>query len=286
MTTIKASIKQHPVLTYYILTFAISWGGGLIVLGPGRFVGTMEPSQKQFLLAILVGITGPSLSGILLTGLVDGRAGFRDLRARLFNRRVGARWYAAAVLVGPLVTMAALFALSLISPVFLPGISISTDTAFLVLIGIASGLVVGCCEELGWTGFAIPRLRERHGILATGLLVGFLWGAWHFPLFSGQAGASESVPMALYLPVLLFSFLPPFRVLLVWVYDHTGSLPVVMVMHASLSASSMILRPQGTGVQVVTSDLLTAAFLWIVVAAVAVANHGHLSRQPLQRQAA
>ncbi len=286
MTTMKAFIKQHPVLTYYILTFAISWGSGLIVLGPGRFVGIMEPSRALFLLAILVGIMGPCLSGLLLTGLVDGRAGFYELRTRLFDRRVGAGWYAAAILIGPLTMVAALFALSPFFPVILPRISLSTDTAFLLVMSIVAGLVVGCCEELGWTGFAIPRLRERHGILATGLLVGILWGVWHFPVFSGQANASESVPMALYLSVLLFSFLPPFRVLLVWVHDRTGSLLVVMLMHASLSASSLIFQPQGTGVQVIALDLLHAAFLWLLVAGVALASSGRLSRRALERRAA
>ncbi len=47
--------------------------------------------------------------------------------------------------------------------------------------GIAVGLVVPFFEELGWTGFAIPELGKRYGILTTGLIVGLLWGAWHFP---------------------------------------------------------------------------------------------------------
>ena len=46
--------------------------------------------------------------------------------------------------------------------------------------GIAVGLGAGIFEEMGWTGFAIPRLRLRYGVLSTGLIVGVLWGAWHF----------------------------------------------------------------------------------------------------------
>jgi membrane protease YdiL (CAAX protease family) len=283
MSTIKAFIKRHPVLTYYVLTFAISWGGGLIVLGPDGFLGTRQLSEKQFLLGILAGITGPSAAGILLTGLVDGRAGFREFRSRLLNWRVGARWYAVALLTGPLLSMATLFALSLTSPVFLPGILVSDHKASLVLIGLAAGLVVGFLEEIGWTGFAIPRLRLRHGILTTGLILGLLWGVWHFPVFSGEASASGTLPMPLYLSVLLFSFLPPFRVLMVWVYDRTESLLVVMLMHAVLSATSMILQPQGTGVEVIIHDLLFAAVLWIFVGTVAAANGGQLSRHPLPR---
>src|SRR4030067_33659 len=70
------------------------------------------------------------------------------------------------------------FALSLPSPVFLPGIFVSDDKASLLLSGITAGIMVGIFEELGWTGFAIPTLRLRYGVLTTGLIVGFLWGAW------------------------------------------------------------------------------------------------------------
>lgn len=82
--------------------------------------------------------------------------------------------------------------------------------------------------------------------------------------------------------------LPAYRVLMVWVYDRTGgSLPVAMLMHASLTASlPLILMPRATGVALSASYLVLAAALWVVVAAVAVANGGRLSRQPLRRRVA
>jgi membrane protease YdiL (CAAX protease family) len=163
--------------------------------------------------------------------------------------------------------------------VFLPAIVTADNKASLLLTGIVMGLVVGFFEELGWTGFAVPRLRPRYGVLATGLIVGFLWGAWHFPLFSGSGSSSGALPPALYLAVLLFSFLPPYRVLMVWVYDRTRSLLVVMLMHAPLAASQLILIPLAiSGVHVVTYDLVFAAALWVFVVAVAVANRGQLEK--------
>jgi uncharacterized protein len=124
-------------------------------------------------------------------------------------------------------------------------------------------------------------MRLRYGVLSTGLIVGVLWGAWHFPLFSRSANSSGTVPPAFYLLVLLFSVLPAFRVLMVWVYDRTGeSMLVAMLMHVSLTASTLILMPLATsGVTAVTYDLVLAAALWIVVGVIAVANGGHLSRQ-------
>jgi membrane protease YdiL (CAAX protease family) len=201
----------------------------------------------------------------------------------LFKWRVGGRWYAVALLTAPLSVTTALLALSLSSPEFLPAIFTSDDKAALLLIGIFAGLMVGIFEELGWTGFAIPRLRLRYGVLSTGLILGLLWGAWHFPLFFWGSGVtSGALPPALYLLVLLFTWLPAYRVLMVWVYDRTESLLVTILMHVSLVASNAILvLPLAlAGVAGVTYDLVWAATLWVLVGAVAVSNGGHLTRRP------
>ncbi len=113
--------------------------------------------------------------------------------------------------------------LSFFSSEFTPSIFISDDKTALLLMGIVVGLMVGFFEELGWTGFAIPRMRLRYGVLATGLIVGLVWGLWHFILFWEEDSFSGILPLA---PLLarLFSWLPAYRVLIVWVYDHTESL--------------------------------------------------------------
>ncbi|NIV35134.1 MAG: CPBP family intramembrane metalloprotease, partial [Anaerolineae bacterium] len=128
---------------------------------------------------------------------------------------MGVRWYAIALLTAPLSMIAVLFALSLTSPLFLPGIVTTDDKATLLLTGIVAGLMVGFFEELGWTGFAIPRLRLRYGVLTTGLIVGLLWGAWHFLLFWESGSFSGALSLALLLG-RLFSWLPAYRVLMVW----------------------------------------------------------------------
>jgi uncharacterized protein len=137
-------------------------------------------------------------------------------------------------------------------------------------------------------GFAIPRMRLRYGVLGTGLIVGLVWGAWHFPpFFWGSGATSETLPLTIFLPVLLFTWLSAFRVLMVWVYERTESLLVAILMHVSLVASNTVLVPLtlSKALPLVTYDLLWAAVLWVVVGAVALANHGHLSRQqPLRRR--
>lgn len=277
MTAIKDFSRNHPVLTYFALTFVISWGGILLVVGPGGVPLKAEEIETLLPLIYVAMAAGPSVAGILSTGLVDGRAGLRDLLSRLVRWRVGVRWYAVALLTAPLVATALLLALSLLSPEFLPGVFTSGEGASLLLMGIAAGLMVGLCEEIGWTGFAIPRLRGRYGVLATGLLVGLVWGAWHFLTFWEGDSFHGALPLALLLS-RLFAWLPPYRVLMVWVYDRTGSLLVAVLMHASLVACTLAVVPMTlAGMPLLTWLLVWAAALWVVVAAVAVANRGALT---------
>jgi uncharacterized protein len=177
MKRIKALIVRRSVLTYYILTFAISWGGVLLVIGgPAGIPGAPGQFETLILSASLALVAGPSVAGILMTGLVSGRPGLRELLARLLRWRVGARWYAVALLTAPLLMTAIPLALSKLFPEFLPRIFGAANKAPILVLAVVAGLMAGIFEELGWTGFAIPRLRLRYSIVTTGLIVGSLWG--------------------------------------------------------------------------------------------------------------
>jgi uncharacterized protein len=279
MLTIMSFIKKHSVLTYYALAFAISWGSFIVVIGPGEFLGTKEVSEGQMLFLLLTMLLGPSLAGILSTAFIYGSTGLRELLSRLLRWRVAARWYAVALLTAPLIYTAVTLVLLQTSRDFLPIILTSDNKVSLLLSSIVSGIIVAVFEELGWTGFVTPRLRRRYGILTTGLVIGLLWGAWHFPLFSGSVFSSQTIPPTLYLAVLLFSWLLPYRVLIVWVYDHTGSLLVAMLMHLPIVVAQFVrLAPATSEVQVVIDNLVLAAAMWVIVAAM-------LRFQTLPRQA-
>lgn len=114
------------------------------------------------------------------------------------------------------------------------------DKVPLLLMALSAGVAVGSCEELGWTGFATPRMRRRWDVLGTGVVLGIAWSAWHLLQGYYSSGVtSQEVPVAVWGPLqvvaCLVGSLVACRVLLVWVYDHTdGSLPPAVVMHASL----------------------------------------------------
>lgn len=279
MSIVSASIERNALLTYFALVFSISWGAVLLIVGgPAGMPGTTEQAEALLPFVVLALLAGPTVAGILLTGVVQGKAGLRDLLSSMLTWRVGARWYAVALLGAPVLVTAVLLALSLISPAYLPGIYTSHDKATLLLISIAYGLAAGFFEELGWTGFAVPRLKLRYGVLATGLVVGIPWGVWHFITnYWGSGDSSGALSLALFLPAQVFAVgaLPAFRVLMVWVYDRTRSLLLAMLMHASITASWLIVMPEGiSGAPFLTWYLVWTAALWVVVAAVIIRNRG------------
>ncbi len=137
----------------------------------------------------------------------------------------------------------------------------------------------------------MPRLRLRYGVLATGLIVGVLWGAWHFlQILWVSSTYSGTVPPALFLALYVLSSiagLTAYRVLLVWVYDRTGSLLVATLMHASLTACNVfIFRPEATGGSFLIYGFALDAALWAAVAAVAAANGWKLTRPAVPARAA
>jgi membrane protease YdiL (CAAX protease family) len=273
-------IRRHPVLTYVALVFIISWGGGLLILGPGGLPLRAEEFESLGVWLYLAIFAGPSLAGILLTGVIDGRPGLREVLIRLRRWRAGWRWYAMALLPA-LVMIVTPLLLSLASSEFRPAFIDSNDRTGIVMRGLGPALVAGVFEEIGWTGFAVPHLRSRHSIFATGLAVGLVWGAWHFPLFWQSDSFSAILPLAILLTAL-FSWLPALRVLMVWIHDRTQSLAVVMFMHAIVSFISIILAPETlTGARLLTSLLVSAATMWLLLATIAVALRPAAARRPI-----
>ena len=271
-------IKKYPVPVYFALTFAISWGGILLVIGgPGRILCPSEQFATLLPLVIMAILAGPSVSGVLLTALIHGRKGLCEFQSRLLRWRVGIRWYAVALLTAPLLMMVIYLMLSLLSFKFLPSILVTDDKVSHLLMGLVTGLMAGFFEELGWTGFATPRLRQRYNVLQTGLIIGLPWAIWHIlpalwlGFASGTIGGALSTVSYLMDP---FLFLVASRVFMVWVYDRTGgSLLVAMIMHMSLTSSARIFTPLGiVGVPLMLFGITWAIVMWCIVVVVVMAK--------------
>jgi uncharacterized protein len=283
-------VKRHSVTLYFGLVYFITWGGILSVVGPAALQrallgeGFAFETFERGLTAFCVMFAVPSIIGVSLTAMFDGWKGLRELLSRMRRWRVGARWYAVALLTTPLLLTTVLMALSLLSPVFLPGILTANDRAALLMQGVAIGLLAGFFEEIGWSGFVVPRLLRRHGVFATGLMVGVPWGVWHF--MADLWGASSTYG-ALWVPhfLLFVVSVVAYRVLMVWVYEHTQSLLLMQLMHAFYSGVLWVLGPsEVSNAQDLLYSMLFAAALWMLVVIVAKAQGSDFVRRPLERQ--
>jgi membrane protease YdiL (CAAX protease family) len=145
--------------------------------------------------------------------------------------------------------------------------------------------MIGLAEEVGWTGYAVRRLVRRCGVQVTGLAVGLAWGVWHVPLFWEASSFLGALGLGLLLARLV-SWLPPFRLLMVWVYDRTESLLVVVLMHVSLVVSTLLFHPAIAGAQLLVFILVWAAAVWAVAAVVVVWDRSRPPRTTGRRSVA
>jgi CAAX protease family protein len=270
---VKVWIQRHPVVSYFGLVYLISYGGFLVVVGPKLLRGEAMQATDAFLLFPVI-VVGVCLVGIALTDIVDGRPGLRDLFSRMGQWRVGARWYTTLLIPPGLILVVLLSLRTVVSPVFAPNV---------FLVGIVFGLFPGLFEEVGWTGFAFPKMQVQRSALSAGLLLGVLWGLWHAPVVDYLGAAA---PHGWYwLPFFLafIAIVTAIRVLIVWVYSNTNSVLLAQLMHASSTGFLVILGPSHVSpAQEALWYAVYAVVLWMVVAFVIVRYGKRLVRQPMQ----
>jgi membrane protease YdiL (CAAX protease family) len=253
-------VKRHPVAAYFILTFAISWPGALAVVAPRLLRGETIPKFSGILMFPVM-LLGPVVSGILLTSVVDGTGGLRNLFSRMQRIRVGAQWY-APLLVPPItILLVLLFLNNFVSPVFAPG---------RFFVGASFGIVAGFFEEIGWMGFAFPKMTRTGKALGAAIALGVLWGCWHIPVidFLGTATPHNSYWLPYFLAFT--AAMTAMRVLIGWIYANTESVALAQLMHAVSTGSLVVLSPSRlTAAQEALWYAIYAIGLWLIVGIVA-----------------
>jgi CAAX protease family protein len=257
---LKNFVERHPVLSYFILVYLITWGAILLIVQELAFSAEFDPTARTAIVSLPM-LIAPGVAGISLTALIEGKTGLKAMLSRMTHWQADIRWYALALGLVPILLLVILYVLALfVSPAFAPILS---------LFGLA-GIVAGYLEEIGWTGFAVPRLLSRWSPLATGLIVGLLWGLWHgladYSIRGNTLGAFWPITFSLFvLP------LTAWRILMVWVYDSTRSGPLAQLMHFSYTGSLALFVPLAA-ISHVEDALIYAVLmiaLWILVALVA-----------------
>lgn len=235
-------IRRNAITTYFVLAFAIAWGLILLIIGVDGLQPATSSAMQTVLLVFLAMLIGPSLTSIGLTALLDGKKGLAELLSRWRQWRVQPRWYAMALLPTTLLLLIIGGVLAFFSPVFTPSLIASNDKVTVLAFALVIGLLAGFFEEIGWSGFATPRMLKQHGILTTGLILGTLWGIWHLLAdYWGNAGAFGALyPLRGLLWVVT---LTAYRILMVWVYNKTASLSLMQLMHAAFTGGQALWEP-------------------------------------------
>ncbi|MHB8502822.1 MAG: CPBP family glutamic-type intramembrane protease [Candidatus Acidiferrales bacterium] len=254
-------LRRHPVACYFALTFFLSWLGAFFVAAPHLLRGQPLPNLTGISMfpAMLV---GPSLSGILLTRLYDGPAGLRSLFSRMRRFRISPRWY-AALLIPPVFVLGILLLLkTFVSPIYSPN---------RFWLGLAFGIPAGFFEEIGWTGFALPKMWLKLSPLRAAILLGLLWGLWHVPVVNFLGTAVPHGAYWLHFFLAFTAAMTAMRVLISWLYAHTKSIPIAQLMHACSTGSLVVFSPPAaTAAQESFWYATYAAALWLLVAALAI----------------
>jgi uncharacterized protein len=252
-------LKRHALLVSVILMYACTWP---ILLSAAGVLRMRFPSFMYLLPG-----WGFVFASVLMTGLVLGPECVGTLLKRYLIWRVGWIWYAALLII-PAVDLAGIYlhaALTHTPPDFTsarlvqlfgasPNLGLFAIATF-VMNAIANG------EEIGWRGYALPRLQSRSHALYSALVVGLIWSLWHIPLWihswNPTAYAWYSVG------VLAKS------VFITWIYNNTGgSLLLATLCHAMWNTMGSLLPLTATASAGDIGTLAVIILLEVVVAAV------------------
>jgi membrane protease YdiL (CAAX protease family) len=231
------------VWLFFAVTYLWSWLIWVPALVAYRGFGDGQLTW-WLLLAGLLGAWGPSVAAGILTWFNEGMNGLRRLLCDFLVWRIGLRWYAVALLLPGF-----LLATGIVTQSVWSGSWSQFEPSGWVTRLIAATLFVlpfgPLGEEAGWRGYALPKLQCRFSALASSLIVGIVWTAWHIPLFWVPGAAlppDASIDLrtvAAYLASVLGT-----SVLFTWIFNNTaGSLLLAVLLHLSLNVTGQVVTP-------------------------------------------
>lgn len=280
---ISISSKPRSLVVFFVLAFGISW----VVWIPTALVSHgLVSFQIDSTLSGLLGAFGPFFAALITTAIYDGRAGFSTLFKRLLTWRVGIQWY-LFVLFWPAVLSLAKTGIAVVLGSAVPDFSqppfvqlyplppeLLNTTPFIVFLPFIflQQMLIGSSmgEEPGWRGYALPRMQTHQSSLRASLLLGILWGVWHFPLWLTEGHPMQETFFGWSVLGLMAT-----AVLFTWVYSNTkGSLLLALLFHTSIAITGLFLSSAEA------HPLIDVALSWgTAVLVIAIFGSKYLSRE-------
>ena len=245
----------RAMVEFFVLTYVVSWAlfatGGYVL---GRIPSDTLISGFLFLGGTIV----PSLVAIALTARNAGRNGVGTLLRGVTKWRVGLRWYVLALSYMAVIKLAA---------ALLNRLTLGTWPRFgqvpwyLIIVAIIFSTPVQAGEEIGWRGYALPRLTKQFGLAGASIGLGVIWACWHLPFFFIPGSDNFGQSFLLYLMAVT-----AISVAMAWVYWRTnGSLLLTMLLHASINNTAGIV-PSPASTTATNPFYLNASLVaWLVV---------------------
>jgi len=242
MSAIIAWTRQHRLVAFFVLAFALSWWPW-----PAYAMGI---SPTAFFSC------GPLLAALIVIGVTDGRAGYRDLLARMTRWRVGWRWWVVAI--GTPLAVLAVATLANVAMWDAPapdlGNLVWADIGLMFAFRFVNPIDGPLGEEPGWRAYAVPRLQQRWSPLRTGATLGVFVALWHLPLVA--SGSLAPIGIAVTFAITL---------VYVWLFNRTGGSGLMTLVFHVAQGTISYAALGFTGADAARMDWLTGA-LWCLIA--------------------
>jgi membrane protease YdiL (CAAX protease family) len=231
-------MRLSPVVKFFALTFAFSWAcwiGAAALASRTQSSGPLLSSLSASLL--FLGALSPSFVAVLLAVRSEGKAGVIALLSRLFDGQVAVSWYLFAIGFGAAIRLTSAVVFRVITGSW-PALGM--ESIFIIAAAIIIGLPFAAGEEVGWRGYALPRMASASGFARAGLVLGLIHASWHLPLFyfPGHVLFGQSFLSYLLLVTAL-------SVVFTWLYLNTGgSLLLATLFHSAWNQTTGLVRTQ------------------------------------------